>query len=301
MAVVLLTSAMLTSCFTGIESTPKITASDVRRENIKETPEQQFTADISGEPLREWKSGKRFYVTDNRLASLLGPGADQSGNLRGNMITYQSYRPEISITGDTVTAISFSDSRGNLLRYRSDASPTDLLARNSVEIPFTIEESVADEVRRRMKGNTYYVLTAMWYDGADQSMTGLKYVPVKVEEVTWGNTVYPIKLILSTADGYLFRLFMSVGANMRAPRGFASIFSFTDPKLRYPTITDANWSNIIHGRVAEGMTRDECRLALGAPARISRRNDRSYLYEMWHYENGVYLVFQDGLLNNFRR
>lgn len=301
MAVVITTSAMLTSCFTGIESTPKITASDVRKENIKETSEQKFTADISGEPLGDWKRGKRFYVTDNRLASLMGPGADQNGNLRGTMITFNSYMPEISITGDTITALNFTDSKGNILRYRSDSSPEALIARRSVEIPFTIEESIIDEVRRRMKGNTYYVMTSMWYDAADQSMTGLKFVPVTVEEVMEGNTVYPVKLILKLADGHLFRLFMSVGSNLKAPRGFATLFSFTDPRLRYPSVTEENWNNIIHGRVAEGMTRDECRLSLGAPARITRRNDRSYLYEMWHYENGVYLVFQDGLLSNFRR
>ncbi len=301
MAVVIATSAMLTSCFTGIESTPKITAHDVRKENIKETSEQKFTADITGQPLGEWKRGKRFYVTDNRLASLMGPGADQAGSLRGTTLTFSGYSPEISITGDTVTALSFTDSRGNLLRYRCDASPEALMARKSVEIPFTIEETTVDEVRRRMKGNTYYVMTSMWYDAADQSMTGLKFVPVTVEEVMEGNTVYPVKLILKLEDGRLFRLFMSVGANLKAPRGFATLFSFTDPRLRYPNITDENWTNIIHGRVAEGMTRDECKLALGAPARISRRNDRSYFYEMWHYENGVYLVFQDGLLSNFRR
>ncbi|MBD5244894.1 MAG: hypothetical protein HDS57_05460 [Barnesiella sp.] len=301
MAVVAAASAMLTSCFTGIESTPKITASDVRRENIKETPEQRFTSDISGEPPGEWKPGKLFYVTDNRLTTLMGPGADRSGSLRGSRISFAGFSPEISITGDSVTDINFSDGKGNTLRYRADVSPEALRGKNSFEIPFTIEESVIDEVGRRMKGNTYYVMTSMWYDAADQSMTGLKYVPVTVEKVMEGNTVYPVKLILRTEDGHLFRLFMSVGSNLKAPRGFASLFSMTDPKLRYPSITDANWQNIIHGRLAEGMTRDECRLSLGSPARISRRNDRSYMYEMWHYENGVYLVFQDGLLTNFRR
>ncbi len=49
------------------------------------------------------------------------------------------------------------------------------------------------------------------------------------------------------------------------------------------------------------MTLDECRLALGAPAKVRRRTDHSTLYEVWSYENGIYLMFHDGVLKEYRR
>ncbi len=66
-------------------------------------------------------------------------------------------------------------------------------------------------------------------------------------------------------------------------------------------ITDANWDRIIHGRVALEMTRDECRLALGSPSHIDRYQGTSAYGERWTYENGVYLIFFDGILSSFRQ
>ena len=50
-----LTAIALHSCFTGIESTPRITAGEVRRQSAaKPTPEMLFLADILPEPPAEW-------------------------------------------------------------------------------------------------------------------------------------------------------------------------------------------------------------------------------------------------------
>lgn len=57
----------------------------------------------------------------------------------------------------------------------------------------------------------------------------------------------------------------------------------------------------MNNRVRYGMTLDECRLALGAPAKVRRRTDHSTLYEVWSYENGIYLMFHDGVLKEYRR
>ncbi|QCD41540.1 hypothetical protein E7747_04035 [Duncaniella dubosii] len=60
------------------------------------------------------------------------------------------------------------------------------------------------------------------------------------------------------------------------------------------------WDKIINGRVALDMTREECRLALGAPREVDRGADNSYIREVWLYENGIYLVFEDGILKLYR-
>lgn len=292
---------LLHSCFTGIESTPKITANDVKKENIQERKENSFLADIGGENIGDWGSNKRFYVTDDRISILFGPTYTSKEGLKGTVLRFVSAKDVSSITDEPVAELTFLSTDGLQLKYRTDKSLKELKEQGTMTIPFTIEESIVDAVRNRIKGHKYYVMTSMWYDMNDQSLTGQKFIPVTVEEVLPGNSVYPVKVILGTDEGKRFGLFMTTGSNQKAPRGFGSLFSFTNPHLRYPTITDETWKNIINGRVAVDMSREECRLALGSPASVSRQTGYDYLHEIWTYENGIYLVFRDGLLINYRR
>lgn len=292
-------STLTTGCFTGIESTPKITASDVKKENIVITPEQTFLTDIKGEPFSKWTSGKRLFVTDNRISQLLVTPIDEP--LQGKYISFVDDNTVRSITGAPIIELRFNTPQGTTVAYRTDATMGDLEKRHEIDVPFTIEESVIKEVSSRLKGKTYYTTTSIWYDSTGNSFKGRKFVPVTVTDVKPGNTVYPILLEMSDEKGDPFRLYMSVGSDLKAPRGFNNLFAFADPRLKYPTITDATWANIINGKVARDMTRDECRLSLGSPAQVDRRPGYSYLYEIWTYENGIYLVFEDGLLKEFRR
>jgi hypothetical protein len=74
-----------------------------------------------------------------------------------------------------------------------------------------------------------------------------------------------------------------------------------NPRDSYPTITDAVWSNIMSGRVADGMTKDECRLALGSPKNVTEQFGYSAVREIWSYENGIFLIFEDSILRSFRQ
>ena len=65
----------MTSCFTGIESTPKITASDVKKQNIPVKEEDSFLSEIKPQPFSEWEKGKRFYVSDDKFSLLTLPPA----------------------------------------------------------------------------------------------------------------------------------------------------------------------------------------------------------------------------------
>ena len=67
------------------------------------------------------------------------------------------------------------------------------------------------------------------------------------------------------------------------------------------TLEKINWERITRGLVVEGMTKDECRLAMGSPRRISERPDQGGMREYWYYDGGCYLFFVDGLLSQFRR
>ena len=263
-----LTVLLMTGCFTGIESTPKITANDVKKERAVQTPEDSYLNNITYESLEAWQPGKLFYVT-----------------------------------GSIDTEIIFHKENGQEVVYKASASPDELQQRKRVEIPFTIETSVVDATKEVLAGKTFYIKTPIWYTATGDARNGLKFIPVTIEEITPGNMVYPVKLKFSVDSPYddTAYVYMSVGDSSRSTRNFAALFSLTDPHLRYPAITDETWDRIIHGRVAPYMTREECRLSLGAPSSIDRRAAISSLQELWTYENGVYLIFDDGLLQSFRR
>ncbi len=63
----ILLTAFLSSCFTGVEYTPRVGAREVKRENITVTPEDTFLAGVTDESLGEWRPGKRFRVTNDKI------------------------------------------------------------------------------------------------------------------------------------------------------------------------------------------------------------------------------------------
>ena len=66
-------------------------------------------------------------------------------------------------------------------------------------------------------------------------------------------------------------------------------------------MTDEVWDLVVHSRVRAGMTPAECRLALGAPNDYLRLPSTAGMVERWVYDDGVYLIFEDGQLANFRK
>lgn len=299
--------AGLQSCFTGIESTPKITAKHVSREGVQNTlmPEETFLQNVAGDSLGVWQTGKRFFVTDNRIAIALEPSKSVAPK-QGDMIEFSHFNEVPSMTGKTETEIVFRQSDASTCVYRINVPLDELRKRPAgVEVPFTIEMSIVDKARKLLQDSVFFVRTAVWYspDG-DHTVKGRKFIPVKVTAVEPGNLFYPLRVCfrpVGAGDNESGCVYMSVSDNSKSGRNFAMLFSLTDPRLRYPEISDEVWKNIQNSRVAKYMTRDECRLALGAPKTIQRRNVITSLQEMWTYENGVYLLFDDGILQSYRQ
>ena len=288
-------------CATGIDTTSRVTAGDVERNVGNLTPEQRFLADIAPEPFTSWQPGKRLHVTDNRIKLLLGATAPDE-DLAGHAVTYIGSEPYATPAGETHTRLTFSTPGGHTIVYTSRLSPEKLAAKGSVEIPFTVEETVVAEAARRLTGNTYHILTPDRYTTAGDNTRRRKYIPVTVIAVNPGNAVYPLAVTIrdaGAADNEM--VYMNTGDTPGATRPFDRLMSFNDPRLRHPSITDRVWDNIINNRVDTGMTPPECRLALGAPIDIDRHNNGSYITEVWTYDNGVFLIFEDGLLKEFRR
>ncbi|MDE6271060.1 MAG: hypothetical protein K2M12_09445 [Muribaculaceae bacterium] len=294
--------SLLSGCFTGIESTPRITAGDVRRQGVaKPTPEMQFMADVVPQSPALWKPGKRFYVADNRL-SMLFALSSRADSLEGTELRYAGMHRAPSLTGDGATDVALLTVHGDTLLYRVDASPEALRGRERLEIPFTIELDPVLRADSMMRGNVYYITTPLWRRTDGRSRPGLRHVPVRVLEVRPGSdAVYAAGVVFTPVDtpADTAMVMMSLGGT-RSPRNFATLFNFNNPRDAYPHITDDVWHHIVRSEVQKGMTRDECRLALGAPSGREQIPTTAGMIDRWSYGEGIYLIFEDGFLTSFR-
>lgn len=303
----LLCSLCVSSCFTGVESTPKIGKSELKHQNADNvTPEQKFLADIAAPTFGQWTAGKELVVTDSKIGMIFAPSAYSMDFKPGDVLLFVDSQEVNSPVGKAVD-LTFNK-KGDVapLIYRINSSLEELNGRSEVEIPFTVDPIIAEEVNNRLRDRQLYIITPRWYDSNGNIATRVKYVPVTILEAIPGNQDFPVKVIFSPKykslpEDAVYSVFMTVGTGNRAPRNFDTLFSLNDPRKNYSHITDENWEAIIENRVRQGMTREEARLALGSPNDVDRVHDYSSVYEKWTYDGGVYLIFNDGILESFRR
>lgn len=296
-------SILATGCFfTGVESTPRITAGEVRREVPPAAPEDTFLTRVGDEPLRLWKPGKQFRITDARVSRIFGASARSLEGIdpTGENLIWQGTEESPSPLGETVTDLIFTTQRGQRLVYRINRPLSRLLADSVTEVPFTIQLSTVEAASHMLTGRDFWVTTSLWRDDEDSPVKGRKYVKVHIDSVSAGNSIFPLKISFTDPTGRSARLFIHPGSKGRTPRTFSQVFSFTDPRQRYPHISPEHWQLIIDSRVEPGMTTEECRLALGSPKEVDRGANNSFLLEAWLYDNGTLLLFEDGVLKRRR-
>lgn len=296
---------LLQSCFTGVESTPKITYREVKdNKSGTRSAETTFSSQFKAEKYSEWENGKLFYVTSPKISLILSsgnPDIQPTMPVEGDTLVLCGRRSATDLTGKDIVELVFASrhNSNNTFIYRTGATDDELKSRQNVEVPFTIDLDLVKKTRDALAGRELYVLTPLWSDTEGNSVEGKKYVKVKVEDVCPANDVYPLKVLFTEEEGKTPYSVMMSAASENArwiPREFPAVFSFTDPHLEYPQISDEMWEKIIHGRVTAGMTKTEASLALGSPVSIDRGHDHSAAYERWRYSDGIYLIFEDGLL-----
>ncbi len=298
-----LVAVMLTSCFTGVETTKKITERDVQRafqEMERGKHESSITPFVDSLP--HWRQGKEFWVVDDRAHLIFQPSASYSIDslqLTGKRLEFISYSTRRQIDNSEVVDIIMSDSHGHRLIYATGKSLGDV-SKPSFSMPFLVDDDMVQNYARQLVGKTVYVKTSVWFDGAGNYTTGgRKFVPVVITAVTAGNDVYPLMVAFRDGDKEA-TLWMTTHNTPISGHHFDDLFSMTDVRKQYSKISDENWQRIVAGKVAEGMTKEECRLAMGSPKNLTQLPDQSGLREYWYYDGGRYLFFVDGLLKEFR-
>lgn len=289
----------MSGCFTGIESTPRISEKDVRRSNITVTAEQQLGDSlIAPADFMSWQSGRMFLVTDQRIR--LAVDAEKAPGV-GDTLNYIGYRLIPSMMGDTLVTLLFDGPNNQALSYSTGSTMNSLIERPRLTVPFTIDLTEVELANALLRGRKLYVITnqRVRNDGTDGE--GRRFIPVTIIAVSPGDETSPLRVDFLTDDNATESVRMTVGNERRATRNFHTLFSIENPRLKYPAIDDTTWENIINGRVTEGMTREAARLAAGTPREVKKGQNGTSWYEQWTYDNGSYLIFEDGLLVRFRR
>lgn len=294
---------LVQSCFTGIESTPRIGESELRRQHVTTTPEQRFLSGVAAERPSQWHSGKEFIVTDSKISLIFTSASTGTDSLEGEVIRFCRFDSVPAVDSHSAAEVVFTHG-GDTLRWRPGCDMAELAGRSTLQIPFTVDLDLVADIRPLLTGNTYFITTPLWYDPTTLQPTGgLRHIPVRITDVRHGTADLPFKILFTAADNSdstTHCVLMTIGEGRLATRNFDRLFAFENPRRRYPLITDEVWDLIIHSKVRIGMTRDECRLALGAPLNISHGSGISATTEAWNYPDGVFLIFDDGFLSRFR-
>lgn len=295
---------LVSSCFTGVENTPKITDKDVSR-TINELERRQPTMTLTTyrDSLPSWREGKRFYVTDDNVklifTQVAGDNMD-SVKLVGRILSYKGYDTSLGLDGRDVVDIHLADGSDEYV-YHTGKTEGEFLS--TFSIPLLIDMDVVEHVSRQLEGKEVYIKTPIWYNiDGEYMIHGRQYIKVHIDEVLPGNKVLPLRVLFTASDNKEKAfVWMSAGQNAINNRDYDSMFSSKDLHDSYPEISGSHWEMIKRGEVETGMTKEECRLAKGAPKKISRMPDQTAVREFWYYDGGSYLQFVDGLLKNFRK
>lgn len=306
----IMAAALLTGCYTATHTAP-IGQDEVRKEGAyAPSAEKLLMASVTPQQPSAWKPGKQWIITDERIKVLLNVvNGHMPADITGNRLYFDSMTTGRNIVGNEYTDIIFTLSPDRQpseakVSYRIDMPLDSVMHRQSLSIPFTIESSLVTDTDSLLRGKELYVMTATWLDDNGNYIKRRRFLPVIVTSVTPGTPQAPLKVSFHlkddpATDGNLM-LTMPARDDADGPRDFASMFSLKNPRDTYKSIYPDIWELITRGQVTEGMTREECRLSLGNPVEIKRREMYGYTRETWLYEAGSYLVFEDGILKTSR-
>lgn len=303
-----LVATLLAGCNTGIESTRTIKMSRSEQRESHPGEEQTFINALRSEPLEAWKVGKSFFIADDRASVILEYAASEhneamDSGLAGRIVKYLGTISRNTPGGDAVTLIEFSDST-DVLVYNTGKTANDALSLTGLDIPMLIDMDLVADADTLLKGRTLWTRSRLWYDKEGKPFDGRKFVPVRIDGVSAGTMLFPLRVEFTDTTGRNASMLVNISSRNgigAESRTFQSLFSMSDPKLKYHTVSPEFWELICDGRIASGMTKDECRLALGNPAETDSGHSWESLIDVWKYNDGTFLQFKDGLLIGFRK
>lgn len=280
-------------CSTGIESTRKITYSRADKKSIAVTAEEKLMDSIHSEPVLNWLPGRPFLVADNRASIVYE--SESKDSIKGKTFYFRDISQRTTPGGYAEAVISFTDGK-DLWQYGTSKNIKELDNLTSFDMPMLIDLQSISEINSLLQGRRVWTRSHLWYDENGDKFFGTKFAPVVIDSIMPGDKNFAMRVAISTADhnhAYMYMNFANSGADNRT---FADLFLLHNPRTGYKHISDEVWQLICAGKVREGMTKEECKLSLGNPKEVNQGHNWNNTIDIWHYSDGTYLRFVDGLL-----
>lgn len=312
----------------NISESNKNKEEDQYRDNIRLTEEQQFIKNnFPFIPLCRLSKGHKF-TTTNKLGNYKFILQEKNTTeityiyeINNKIFYFQSIdtvRISLNRPGifKTLLHFNFVSSDNLYYYYEYDGSIYDSCNPEN-KLDGLVFLNDVDKARELLLGKTLYINTDIWNIDDDETYSGKKYVPVKIINIgicenriglykfifTYNdNKEYYIDVRLSGTNDYIedYKLILYSDTNPT----FDKIFSFKDPRLKYPKISSINWKLIQRGEVKIGMTKNECELSYGYPNRVNETSNKYGKYEQWIYDysigGNIYLYFKNGILTTIQ-
>lgn len=305
--IMLVLPLLLSSCFTGIESTKKITLSREEKRQLEPKAEDLLLESVKASPLEEWPEGKVFYVTDDRASLLIDAQRIVSGNGSLHQCDTLIYIGDSMLTAPNGRQYPYVEFRRgeDIFGYAGRSSGRQADTNNSGrssgsvmsnELPGVVDCAMLDKVRKILQGKELWTRSSLWTSPSGRRVEGLRFAPVTVTGIAPGDMVFPIKVEFRDAAGEEYYYTMNFGNTGKDSHSFSTLFFLSDPRQKYASISDQVWQNIMRGKVEIGMTKDECRLAKGNPSDVNIGHSYSKDLLLWSYPDATVLYFEDGIL-----
>lgn len=299
-----------------------VSTKEKTKKEVKISLEEQFVKDnFEYLFITDWYEGMRFmvpkkldYISDIKLYQY------KKGRNFSTGMKYEDYEYEIftvvkieerEIYNNTFrTVVVFENNNEKYESHQMLGSIEKLKSSNS-NLFTTINSLVSlDEVdiaKKLLLDSSLFIMTNFWLEDADNrygynQVKGTKFSKVKIVNVGVGVSTNPVKLIFETEDGnQYYRNVSFSGTNSKEVymKNFSDIFSFSNPRLKYPNINDEIWQLIQQEKVKIGMSKDECELSWGKPNDINETIFENSISEQWVYEKN-YLYFENGVLKTIQ-
>ncbi|MBO5720906.1 MAG: hypothetical protein J6R61_05215 [Bacteroidales bacterium] len=275
------------------------------KEESSISAEQSFMlTNFKRDSIKDWEQGMEFVCVLDELPILLEPRSgikEDYKNLKGTKFKYKGLEETQTWRGFE-TCIVY-ESNGVEFVYKISKQITEILSTDfNPLLPELVSCDYILFADSLLRGKTLYIKTPNWYSVNGVEESGKKLIPVIIQKIEAGNKIFPLSIIFKTSEGREAMVYTTMFASqyMSQYSTFDKLFTFSNPKDKYPQIKEEVWQLITQSKVALGMTKDECQISIGLPDGVSQIPEYSGLRERWTYNTGSYLEFKDGLLVKFR-
>ena len=293
----------------------------------KDLPKEQFSeerkfveANFKYVNIVDWKKGMKFiqvkksepytYMVSSAFSNTGKSLEDYYGQiLTVDTIIEEYYYPQ-GLQERIRTLILLTSASGDTITYKADTDKEDMrfdISYNHIDGLVYLAD--VDKAKELLTGKTIYTLCSEGFQDTNMGVRSVRvkrFSPYKVKSIGVGDISPFVKIIATDRDGNdaaFFVIFSGTNSNSYTSKlyngYFYDTFSFSNPKSKYPSISNEIWDLIAEGKVRIGMSKEACQLSWGKPKKINKTTGSYGVHEQWVYDSS-YLYFENGKLTSIQ-